>query len=177
MKALIVIAAIVTVLALVVALQPADFRVTRTATISAPASVVFAQVNDFHNWGAWSPWEKLDPGMKRAYSGAPAGPGAVYTWAGNGKVGEGRMTLTESRPGDLIRIKLEFFKPMAATNTAEFKFTPHGDQTTVTWTMTGKNNFVGKAISLFMDMDKMVGGSFEQGLAEIKSISETASRS
>jgi hypothetical protein len=177
MKALIVIAAAVTVLALVVALQPAEFSVTRTATISAPASVVFAQVNDFHNWGAWSPWGKLDPGMKRAYSGASAGPGAVYTWEGNHEVGEGRMTLMESRPGDLIRIKLEFFKPMAATNTAEFKLTPRGDQTTVTWTMTGRNNFVGKAISLFMDMDKMVGGSFEQGLAEIKSISETASRS
>jgi hypothetical protein len=177
MKALIVIAAIVTVLALVIALQPAEFSVTRTATISAPASVVFAQVNDFHNWAAWSPWAKLDPGMKQAYSGAPSGPGAVYTWEGNHQVGEGRMTVVESRPGDLVRIKLEFVKPIPATNTAEFRFEPRGDQTEVTWTMTGKNNFVGKAISLFMDMDKMVGGSFEQGLAEIKSIAETASRS
>lgn len=177
MKALIVLAAIAIVLAAVIAVQPAEFRVTRTATVSAPPSAVFAQVNDFHNWAAWSPWAKLDPGMKQAYSGAPAGPGAVYTWEGNHEVGVGRLTLTESRPSELIRVKLEFFKPFPATNTAEFKFTPQGDQTAVTWTMTGRNNFVGKAISLFMDMDKMVGGSFEQGLAEIKSIAETASRS
>ncbi|HMC69793.1 MAG TPA: SRPBCC family protein, partial [Mycobacteriales bacterium] len=96
----------------VVAMQPSEFRVARTATIAAPAPAVFNQVNDFHNWAAWNPWATLDPGMKQTYEGAPAGTGAIYTWAGNRQVGEGRMTLTESRPSDLIRIRLEFLKPL-----------------------------------------------------------------
>ena len=94
-----------------------------------PPAAVFAQVNDFHKWEAWNPWGKIDPAMKQAYEGAPAGTGAIYTWAGNKEVGEGRMTITESRPSDLIRVKLEFFKPFAATNTAEFTFKPEGNQT------------------------------------------------
>ena len=105
-KILIALAAIVVVFVIVVAMQPSEFRVTRTATISAPAPAVFAQVNDFHNWEAWSPWAKLDPTMKQTYEGAPAGTGAISTWAGNSEVGEGRTTITESRPSDLIRIKL-----------------------------------------------------------------------
>jgi hypothetical protein len=175
MKILIVLAVLIIVLVVVIATRPAEFRVTRTATISAPAPAVFAQVNDFHNWEAWSPWAKLDPGMTQAYSGAPAGPGAVYTWAGNKKVGEGRMTVLESRPSDLVRIKLEFLKPFAATNTTELTFRPQGDQTVVTWSMNGKNNFMAKAFSLFMNMDKLVGGDFEKGLAQMKSVAEAAS--
>ena len=131
-------------------------------------------MNDFHNWEAWNPWGKTDPAMKQTYEGAPAGPGAIYTWVGNKEVGEGRMTITESRPSDLIRIKLEFFKPFAATNIAEFTFKPEGNQTVVTWNMTGQNNFKAKAIHLFMNMDKMIGGQFDKGLAEMKSIVETA---
>jgi len=173
-KILIAIAAIVVVFVVVVAIQPSEFRIVRSATISAPAPAVFAQVNDFHNWEAWSPWAKVDPAMKQAYEGPPAGTGAIYTWAGNDQVGEGRMTLTESRPSDLIRIKLEFLKPFAATNTAEFTFKPEGNQTVVTWSMTGKNNFIAKAVHLFMNMDKMVGGQFEEGLAELKSVVEAA---
>ncbi len=173
-KILIAIAAIVVVFVVVVAIQPSEFRIVRSATISAPAPAVFAQVNDFHNWEAWSPWAKVDPAMKQAYEGPPAGTGAIYTWAGNDQVGEGRMTLTESRPSDLIRIKLEFLKPFAATNTAEFTFKPEGNQTVVTWSMTGKNNFIAKAVHLFMNMDKMVGGKFEEGLANIKSVVEAA---
>ena len=173
-KILIAIAAIVVVFVVVVAIQPSEFRIVRSATISAPAPAVFAQVNDFHNWEAWSPWAKVDPAMKQAYEGPPAGTGAIYTWAGNDQVGEGRMTLTESRPSDLIRIKLEFLKPFAATNTAEFTFKPEGNQTVVTWSMTGKNNFIAKAVHLFMNMDKMVGGDFEKGLAQLKSVAETA---
>lgn len=176
MKILIAIAAILVVLAVVVAMQPSEFRVVRTATIYAPASEVFAQVNDFHNWEAWSPWAKLDPAMEHSYEGAPAGPGAVYSWAGNKKVGEGRMTVLESRPSDLVRIKLEFLKPMRATNMTEFTFRPDGDQTAVTWTMTGKNNFMGKAFALVMNMDKLVGGDFEKGLAQMKSVIEAAPR-
>ncbi|TMA11498.1 MAG: polyketide cyclase [Deltaproteobacteria bacterium] len=165
---------IVVVFVVIVALQPSEFRVARTATISAPPPAVFAQVNDFHKWAAWNPWGKIDPAMKQAYDGAPAGTGAIYTWTGNNEVGEGRMTITESRPSDLIRIKLEFFKPFAATNTAEFTFKPEGNQTAVTWSMTGQNNFMAKAVHLFMNMDKMVGGQFEQGLASMKSLVEAA---
>jgi len=173
-KILIAIAAIVVVFVVVVAIQPSEFRIVRSATISAPAPAVFAQVNDFHNWEAWSPWAKVDPAMKQAYEGPPAGTGAIYTWAGNDQVGEGRMTLTESRPSDLIRIKLEFLKPFAATNTAEFTFKPEGNQTVVTWSMAGENNFVAKAVHLFMNMDKMVGGDFEKGLARMRAVVEAA---
>jgi uncharacterized protein YndB with AHSA1/START domain len=159
---------------IVVAFQPAEFRIVRSATISAAPAAVFAQVNDFHNWEAWSPWEKIDPALKRTYEGAPSGTGAVYTWAGNKDVGEGRMTVTESRPGELIRIRLDFLKPFEATNTAEFTFKAEGGQTTVTWSMDGKKNFVSKAICMFMDMDKMVGGQFEKGLSQMKSLVESA---
>ena len=158
----------------VVAMQPADFRIERSAAIAAPPADVFAQVNDFHNWTAWSPWEKLDPALKKTYSGAAAGVGAVYEWAGNDQVGTGRMTLTDSQPSNLIRIKLEFIKPFEATNTTEFLLTPDGGGTKVTWSMTGNNNFMAKAAGLFMNMEKMVGGDFEKGLAQMKIVAEAA---
>ena len=175
-KILIALAGIVFVFVAIVATRPSEYRVARTATISAPAPAVFAQVNDFHKWQAWNPWAKIDPAMKQAYEGAPAGTGAIYTWAGNSQVGEGRMTLTESRPSDLIRIKMEFLKPFAGTSTAEFTFRPEGDQTVVTWSMEGRNNFMAKAIHLVMNMDKMIGGQFEQGLAQMKAVAEAAPR-
>ena len=173
-KILIALVAIVVVLVGVVALQPSEFRVVRSATISAPAPAVFAQVNDFHNWEAWSPWAKRDPAAKTTFEGPAAGTGAIFRWAGNEEVGEGSMTITESRPSDLIRIKLEFLKPFASTATAEFTFKPEGNQTAVMWSMAGKNNFIAKAVCLFTDMDKMVGGDFEQGLAQMKSVVEAA---
>lgn len=173
-KILIALVVIVVVFVVVVALQPAEFRIERSTAISAPAPAVFAQVNDFHKWEAWNPWGKIDPAMKQNYDGAPAGTGAIYTWAGNNEVGEGRMTVVESRPNELIRIKLEFFKPFAATNTAEFSFKPEASQTAVTWSMTGEKNFMAKAVHLFMNMDKMVGSQFEKGLASMKSIVEAA---
>jgi hypothetical protein len=169
---LIALAAIVVALVVVVSLQPSQFRVVRNTTISGPAPAVFAQVNDFHKWEAWNPWGKIDPAMKQAYEGAPAGTGAVYSWIGNREVGEGRMRIIESRPSDLIRINLEFFKPFAGNSIAEFTFKPEGNQTAVTWSMTGTNNFTAKAIHLFMNMDKMIGGQFEKGLAAMKSIVE-----
>lgn len=175
-KILIGLAVIVVVFLIVVAFQPADYRVTRTATIAAPPAVVFAQVDDLRKWEAWSPWAKMDPAMKVTYTGPAAGVGAVSGWAGNSEVGEGRMTITESRPSELIRFHLEFIKPMAGTSASEFTFKPEGNQTLVTWTMTGKNNFIGKAFCLFMNMDKMVGGQFEQGLARLKSVAETAAK-
>jgi len=175
-KILVVIAVVIIAFLIVVALQPADFNVTRSTTITAPAKVVFAQVNDLHKWDAWSPWAKLDPAMKQTHEGASAGTGAVYSWTGNKQVGEGRMTITESRTNELIRIKLEFLKPFASINTTEFTFKPEGSQTTVNWSMRGTNNFMAKAFCIFMNMDKMVGGDFEKGLAQMKSVAEAASR-
>jgi hypothetical protein len=164
------IAAIVVVLIGVIASRPAVFRVSRSATISAAPSKVFAQVNDFHNWGHWSPWAELDPNAKNSYEGPSAGTGAIFRWNGNSNVGEGSMKIIESRPSDLIRIQLDFVRPFKCTNDVEFTFKPVGDQTAVTWSMAGKNNFMSKAIGLFMDCEKMTGGMFEQGLAKLQSI-------
>ena len=171
-----VIVLVVGVLALIVATQPSEFRIERTTTIAAPAPAVFAQVNDFHNWQAWSPWATLDPAAKSSFEGAPAGQGAMFAWAGNSKVGEGRMTITESRPSELVRIKLEFVKPFAATNTAEFTFKPAGDRTAVTWSMFGHNNFLSRAVFLFVNMDKALGSEFEKGLASMKSAAEASAK-
>ena len=175
-KILLALLLVVVVFILVVATRRADFQITRSATIAAPAVVVFAQVNDFHKWDAWSPWAKLDPTMKQTHEGASAGPGAIYTWSGNKDVGEGRMTLTESRANELVRIKLEFLKPFPTINTTEFSFKPEGTQTAVVWSMTGTNNFMAKAFCMFVNMDKMVGGDFEKGLVQLKTVAEAASR-
>jgi len=175
-KILIVIGVIVVAFVIIVALQPAEFHVARTATVAAPAEVVFAQVNELKKWEAWSPWVKIDPAMKQTYEGPASGIGAISRWAGNNQVGEGSMTITESRPNELLRFTLEFIKPMAGTSTAEFSFRPEGNQTSITWSMSGRNNFIAKAMCLFMNMDKMVGGQFEKGLAQLKSITEAAPR-
>jgi Polyketide cyclase / dehydrase and lipid transport len=177
MPILIAIAAIIVVFVIVVAMRPDDFRVTRTATMSAPPAMVFAQVNDFHKWEAWSPWAKLDPACKNSYEGSAAGTGAIFSWSGNNKVGEGRMTTLESRSNNLIRIKIQFLRPFKAINTAEFTFQAQGNQTVVRWDMFGKNNFMSKAFGLFVNFDKLVGGDFEKGLASLKSIAETAVKS
>ena len=176
-KILIALVVIVVGLVAVIALQPARYRVSRSTTIAAPAPVVFAQVNDFHRWTAWSPWEKIDPAMKRTYEGPPAGVGASYTWVGSGEVGEGRMTIVESRPSDLIQVKLEFVKPFAGTSVAEFSFKPDGERTLVTWSMTGDKNFIAKAIHLVMSMDRMIGDQFDKGLAAMRTVAEAAPRS
>jgi hypothetical protein len=173
-KIFIVLAAIIVAFLVVVAMQPSEFHITRSDTMAAPAAAVFEQVNDFHKWDAWSPWAKLDPEVKNTFEGPPARQGAVFAWVGNNQVGEGRMTITESRTNELVRFNLEFFKPMAGTSTSEFTFKFEGNQTTVTWSMDGKNNFIAKAMCLFMNMDKMVGGQFEKGLASIKAIVEAA---
>ena len=158
MKVVVALAVIVIGFVAFVATRPSEYRVARTVTMAAPAAAAFAQVSDFHRWGAWNPWAKLDPAMKQTYEGAPAGPGAIYTWAGNNQVGEGRMTM--------------FLKPFAATSIAEFTFRPEGDRTAVTWSMVGQANFVVKIVHLFVDMDKMIGGNFERGLADMKSVVE-----
>jgi hypothetical protein len=151
----------------VIALQSSAFHIARSATIPAPAPAVFAQINDFRNWQNWSPWEGMDSSLKRTYEGPTSGAGAAYSWAGNRQVGEGRMTIIESRPPELVRIRLEFIKPFAATHTAEFLLRPEGNNTTVTWSMSGKKNFVAKGFGLLMNMDKMIGGQFETGLRQL----------
>ena len=176
MKVLLVLIAFVAVLGAVVASRPSEFRVERTRVIAAPPAAVFAQVNDFHKWPTWNPWGKLDPTMKQTYEGAPAGVGAVYTWAGNRQVGEGRMTIVESRPDELIRLRLDFMKPLPGTSTAEFTFKPEGDGTAVTWSMDGTNGFLAKAIGLVFNMDRMIGGQFEKGLADMKTVAEAAAK-
>lgn len=154
--------------------QPDDFRITRTGTIAAPAAAIFPHVNNLQNWDAWSPWAKLDPNAKNSFEGPAEGVGAKMSWAGNNKVGVGSMTITESRPNDFIQFRLEFLKPMQATNIAEFTFKPEGDQTTVTWSMTGTNNFMAKVMGLIMNCDKMVGGQFEKGLGDLKGVVEAS---
>ncbi len=168
MHILLIVLGIIAVLAVVVAMRPPEFRITRTATIPAPTSRVFEHVNDLHKWQAWSPWAKLDPAARNTFEGPVYGTGAVFRWAGNNKVGEGSMAITESRENEFIRFTLDFLKPFRATNTAEFVFVSEGNQTKVTWSMFGKNSFMGKAVNLVMNCDKMVGGQFEQGLANLK---------
>jgi uncharacterized protein YndB with AHSA1/START domain len=167
----IVVLVMLVVLVAVVATRPDEFTVTRSRTIAAPPDAVFAQLSDFHRWQQWSPWERLDPAMKREFSGASAGKGAVYSWAGNDDVGEGRMTITEAQPAENVVIRLEFLEPMAMTSTTGFVLTPAKQgRTNVTWSMTGENNFISKGMSLFMNMDKMVGKDFEAGLARLDSV-------
>ncbi len=175
-KVLIALAAIAVALAVVVAGQPSTFRVVRSGTISAPPEQVFAQVNDLHRWEAWSPWLAPDPAARTAYTGPPAGPGAVFTWSGNSNVGEGSMTITESRPHELVRLRLDFKRPFASTSTAEFTFAPDGKHTMVTWSMSGEKNLFAKALHLFMDVDTMIGAKFDEGLAQMKTVAEATAR-
>jgi hypothetical protein len=173
-----IVGVLVLILIAVVALQPSDFHIERTARMAAPPQAPFTQVSDFRNWEAWNPFSKADPSIKMTYSGAASGTGAKYAWVGNKDVGEGNMTITESRPDELVRIDLVFEKPFAAHNTAEFRFTPiSSNETAVTWSMSGHNGFMGKAIGLVMNMDAMIGGQFEKGLADMKAIVERPSKS
>ncbi len=174
-KILIAVAALIAVFLIVVALQPSEFKVGRTATIPAPVSTVFAQVNDFHKWEAWSPWAKLDPNAKVNFEGPPEGQGTIMSWAGNDKVGEGKMTLTESRPDELVKIKVDFVKPFEGTSTSQFAFKPEGDQTAVTWTMEGHHNFLAKAMCLVMNGRKMMADTMDEGFANMSRVVKTAS--
>ncbi len=157
------------VLAIVVALQPSTYHVSRSVLIDAPAQRVFNKVQDFRAWKEWSPWYALDPKAVHGYEGPSSGVGAVYTWAGNDKVGEGRMTLTQAHPFETIDIELSFKRPMEGTADVRFIFEPAEDKTRVTWEMSGHNGFVGKLFCLFVSMDKMIGGDFERGLKSLGS--------
>ena len=168
--------AVLAALTLVVATRPAVFHVERSTTVAAPPELVFALVNDLHEWPRWSPYEKRDAGMKREYAGAASGQGASYRWDGNDDVGAGLLTITESVPNQRVAIRLEFARPMVATNEVVFAFQGSGDQTRVSWAMDGRNGFVGKLLSLLLDVDAMVGKDFEAGLAAMKAEAEAAAR-
>lgn len=167
----VVVAAVVVVLGLAMT-QPDTFRVERHAVIHAPADAIFANLDDFHRWEAWSPWERLDPNLQRTYSGAPSGVGAAYGWQGNDDVGRGRMTITESEPGDHVTIRLEFIEPFEATNTTLLALRPASGGTEVRWSMEGPQTFIGKVMCVFVDMDAMVGKDFENGLSNLARVSE-----
>jgi hypothetical protein len=152
--------------------KPDSFNVQRTTKIIAPPEKIYPLINDFHSWSSWSPWEKVDPAMKRTHSGAASGRGAVYEWDGNSKVGKGRMEITEVSAPSKVTIKLDFLKPIEGHNIAEFTLKPEGDSTSVTWAMRGPAPFISKVIQVFISMDNMLGKEFETGLANLKSAAE-----
>ncbi len=158
-----------------VALLPSTFRIERSTILVAPQAAAFAEVNDLHKWQAWSPWAKLDPNAKATFEGPDAGEGAIFHWHGNAEVGKGTMTIVESKPDEHVRMRLDFAEPWPATSTSEFTFKADGPRTIVTWAMFGEQGFLEKAVCVFMNLDKMVGGQFEKGLANLKQIVESKS--
>ncbi|MBP9855131.1 MAG: SRPBCC family protein [Candidatus Omnitrophica bacterium] len=171
-KIFLILALVLIVLIIFISSRLSEFKVTRSTTISASAENIFNQVNDFHNWEAWSPWLELDPNAKNTFNGPASGVGSSFHWVGNQNVGEGSMTITESRPNEAIKIRLDFIKPFPGTSNVDFQFVPQGNQTNVTWSMSGKNNFMAKAVGLFMDCDKMIGDQYEKGLSNLKAVVE-----
>jgi uncharacterized protein YndB with AHSA1/START domain len=164
--------AVIAALLLYATTRPDAFRLERSTVIAAPPDKVFALIDDFHEWTKWSPWENIDPALRRSYSGSENGRGTIYAWEGNSKVGSGRMETTESVAASKIVIKLDFFKPFEAHNIAEFTLTPKDGGTAVNWAMYGPNPYMAKLMQIFFSMDKMVGGQFEQGLAKLKAAAE-----
>ena len=168
----IVVAVLIGAILVFAATRPDAFRLERSTTVKAPPEKVFALINDFHAWTSWSPWEKIDPALKRDYSGAASGKGAAYAWEGNSKVGAGRMEITESSSPSKIVIKLDFLKPFEGHNTAEFTMESKDGSTRVTWAMFGPNPYLAKLMQMFFSMDSMVGKQFEEGLANLKAGAE-----
>lgn len=176
-KVLVVLVVMLVGFAAFVATRPAHFKISRALTMHAPAPVIFSQLDDFHRWAAWSPWDKIDPTMKRSYGGPDRGTGATYSWVGNDKVGAGTMTVTDERPSSRVVVDLDFDRPMKAHNVATFALLPHGEgNTLVTWSMEGDNGFAAKAFSVVVDMDKLVGADFERGLDALRSLSEAEAK-
>lgn len=169
-KILLALLALIVVFVIVVIMQPSDFRITRKAVIAAPPTAVFEQINDFQKWDAWSPWAKLDPKAKNSFEGPVSGVGAKFSWSGNNEVGEGWMKITASKPGESVVMDLVLTKPFSASNVTEFTLKPAGAGTEVTWSMSGKNNFMAKAVGLFLNCDKMVGTKFEEGFANLNRV-------
>jgi uncharacterized protein YndB with AHSA1/START domain len=157
-------------------MRPNTFRIERSVTIAATPAALFEKVNDPKKFQEWNPFDQADPNAKHTFSGPASGVGAACSWAGNSEVGEGTSTISESKPGELVRFNMEFRKPMNSTCTTDFTFKPDGDKTVVTWAMHGPQPFLGKAMSLFIDCDKMCGDQFEKGLANLKATSETLAK-
>ena len=155
------------------AMKPDIFVVQRSTLINAPAEKVFLLINDYKNWGSWSPYEKIDPAMKRSFSGAPSGKGSVYEWTGDKDIGHGRMEITDTAQPSRVTIKLDFFSPFEAHNIAEFTMKPEGSATKVTWVMRGPLPYMAKVMHTVFSMDKMVGGQFAEGLANMKAVAES----
>jgi uncharacterized protein YndB with AHSA1/START domain len=172
----VVLAIAIAVVLILAATKPDTFRIRRAATVQASPERIFPLINDFHQWATWSPWEDKDPAMKRSYSGAASGQGAVYGWDGNKNVGSGRMEILESSVPSKIVIKLDFFKPFEGHNTAEFTMMPQGQGTNIVtnviWEMHGPAPFMSKVMQVFMNMDNMIGKDFEVGLANLKRLTE-----
>src|ERR1700712_3114290 len=168
----VILAIAIAVILILAATKPDTIRVQRATSIKAPADKIFPLINDFHQWGTWSPYENKDPGMKRIYSGAESGKGAVYAWDGNNNVGSGRMEILDTAVPSKIVIKLDFFKPFEGHNTAEFTMLPQGDATNLTWVMHGPARFMSKVMQVFMNLDNMIGRDFETGLANLKKLTE-----
>jgi hypothetical protein len=168
----IVLAIAIAIVLILAATKPDTFSVQRATAVRAPPETIFSLINDFHRWGTWSPYENKDPAMKRSYSGADSGKGAVYGWEGNKNVGSGRMEILDASAPSKIVIKLDFFTPFEGHNTAEFTMLPQGDATSVTWLMHGPAPFMSKVMQVFMNMDNMIGKDFEMGLANLKRLTE-----
>ena len=168
----IILALAIAVVLILAARKPDTLRVRRAISIKAPAETLFPLINDFHQWGGWSPYEHKDPAMQRTYSGAERGKGAVYAWNGNNNVGSGRMEILEASAPSKIVIKLDFFKPFEGHNTAEFTILPQGDATNVTWLMHGPAPFMHRVMQVFLNIDNMIGRDFEAGLANLKKLTE-----
>jgi hypothetical protein len=162
---------------IVVSLQPSTFSVERSAAMAAPPTVVFAQVNDLQAWDAWSPWSKLDSKPKTTISTPSAGKGATFTWDGNDEIGAGTLTILDSKPDESVEVEQAFIRPFNGKARMAFTFMSEGDGTKVTWKMDGTNDFFGKALCMFMDMDAILGKSFEQGLANMKELVEKSDAS
>jgi len=169
---LIILVVIIAAVLIYAATRPNDFVVTRSAGIKAPAEAIFPLINDFRRWPEWSPYEKLDPDVKRTLSGADSGKGAAYAWEGNSKAGKGRMEITGSAPSSLVSLKLDFEKPFRASNTVDFSLSPSGDGTTVTWAMRGARPLIAKLMGLFMNFDTLIGRDFEAGLDNLRRATE-----
>jgi hypothetical protein len=173
----VVLAIAIAAVLILAASKPATFSVARAIDVKAPPEKIFPLINDFHQWVSWSPYENKDPAMKRSYSGAESGKGAVYGWEGNSNVGTGRMEILEtqiletSAPSKIL-IKLDFFKPFEGHNTAEFTMLPQGDATNLNWVMRGPAPFISKLMQVFMNLDHMIGKDFEVGLANLKKLTE-----
>src|SRR5712664_3801514 len=168
----VVLAIAIAILLILAATKPDTFTVRRATTVKAAPETIFPLINDFHQWGTWSPYETKDPAMKRSYSGADSGQGAVYGWEGNKNVGSGRMEILDAQAPSKIVIKLDFFAPFEGHNTTEFTMLPQGDATNVTWLMHGPSPFMGKIMHVFINMDRMVGKDFEIGLANLTTLTE-----